>query len=47
MLDNGRIVEAGRNEELLARDGIYHKLHALQYRERADEGARPAAAGNR
>jgi subfamily B ATP-binding cassette protein MsbA len=50
VLDNGRIVETGRHEELLARGGLYHKLHALQYREQADEGARPspvaAARGN-
>ena len=31
VLDQGRIVETGRHEELLARNGIYQKLHALQF----------------
>jgi ATP-binding cassette, subfamily B, bacterial MsbA len=30
VLDQGRIVETGRHEELLARNGLYRKLHELQ-----------------
>jgi ATP-binding cassette subfamily B multidrug efflux pump len=31
VLHHGRVVEEGRHEELLARNGLYAKLHALSY----------------
>jgi subfamily B ATP-binding cassette protein MsbA len=31
VLDQGRIAEIGRHDELLARSGIYAKLHRIQY----------------
>ena len=33
VLDNGRIIEQGRHDELLARDGAYAALYRLQFRE--------------
>jgi len=44
VLDNGHIVEEGRHAELLARDGVYHKLYMLQFHKEAEEPAQPAAA---
>jgi ATP-binding cassette, subfamily B, bacterial MsbA len=35
VVDRGRIVESGRHAELLARNGLYARLYALQF---ADEG---------
>jgi subfamily B ATP-binding cassette protein MsbA len=33
VLDRGRIVERGTHAELLAREGAYHRLHSLQFRD--------------
>jgi subfamily B ATP-binding cassette protein MsbA len=33
VMENGQITETGTHEELLAMDGIYHKLYLLQFRE--------------
>ncbi len=35
VLKNGRVVEQGRHEDLLAQEGEYARLHALQFREGA------------
>ena len=39
-MQRGRIVESGTHEELLARDGLYARLHRIQFEEAAEgEGA--------
>jgi ABC-type multidrug transport system fused ATPase/permease subunit len=32
VIDKGKIAEMGRHEELLKKEGIYHKLYRLQFR---------------
>ncbi len=36
VMDKGRIVDSGRHEELLAREGLYRDLYQLQFEERAE-----------
>jgi subfamily B ATP-binding cassette protein MsbA len=43
VLDRGEIVERGTHAELLARLGVYHRLHAAQLRRDEGESALPAA----
>jgi subfamily B ATP-binding cassette protein MsbA len=43
VLDNGRIVERGTHDELIARRGTYHRLHSLQFRDQ--HGQTPVPAG--
>jgi subfamily B ATP-binding cassette protein MsbA len=46
VLDQGRLVERGTHEDLLARRGTYHRLHALQFpRSGETEEARTTKAG--
>ncbi len=39
VMDQGRIVERGSHAELLALNGHYSRLHAMQFNEAAEEGA--------
>jgi subfamily B ATP-binding cassette protein MsbA len=39
VLDRGRLVETGRHDQLIARRGLYHRLHQLQVSGRRETGA--------
>ena len=52
VLEDGRVVEQGSHDELLARGGSYARLHALQFADESapdptDESARPPSEGAR
>ena len=39
VVHQGKIVEQGRHEELMARRGMYHRLYTRQYEEEATSAA--------
>ena len=39
VMDQGKVVEQGSHADLLAHDGIYAKLHAMQFRDSAETGS--------
>ena len=45
VLDGGRIVESGSHAELLAANGVYARLHRIQFR--TNEGVEPAPTAAR
>ena len=44
VMDQGRIVERGKHAELLASNGHYARLHAMQFSEHEEDAAAAAPA---
>jgi len=45
VLQDGQIVERGRHEQLLRRDGIYRQIYDLELRDQEEALTAPDAAG--
>jgi subfamily B ATP-binding cassette protein MsbA len=43
VIDRGVVVESGRHEELLSRDGLYSRLYAMQFSKKRDQLVMPLA----
>jgi subfamily B ATP-binding cassette protein MsbA len=46
VMDHGRIVERGSHWELIAKKGAYARLHSMQFKDHADQGAVGVASAN-
>lgn len=44
VLNDGKIVEMGRHEELLEKDGLYHRLYEMQFKQLEAEAVRGSGA---
>ena len=44
VIDNGRIVEEGSHEELMRKEGLYHHLYEMQFKEPEEVTNEPAVS---